>query len=1571
MFYGPWIYQIYDFNQLVVNVKGVMISDNRAASGSGGGLLMVDYSPLAAISVSGGEIVRNSASAGGGGVYATSVWSDITVKNVKISNNSAAVGAGGFEAHFSVKLSLMNVSVIGNHGPGIVFTDEIILGQNAYELGGSELYVSGSKFIDNVNEMDGWGGGMLLRGGVMAKVTRCDFEGNRARNGGAVAVVGQGGLDLLDVAIRSNEARECGGGVAFTSLTSLSYGQNLILESNRGLYGGGMCYMPPSAAGVSTVCYPPGAPTHLGLSASSSLAASPASLGVVRLSGNVADASGGGLYLRCKGLPEVIKDAVMDGGAGGRRLETGDVERRARNSNMSSSLVGQRRVQQASFSLNGVSYEMSDNVARYGESIGSIQEKMSMLGWDQATSISFVPGDALLKEIVLTDGFGQVIKTKEGIVVAEMLVMGEDGGFTVHHRHFYEFDDDGRCLLDQEAAWPLKNGQGTEFMDSAWLKLRYQPGIVETDGSMLSGSTTDLSLSMQVIPLERLSCMEGTSFTRVQGGSGVCVACQRDQYVVSPDYSPCMQCAIGGECDGSNLKGLLEGSKWTREGQEMRLVECPPGSIIVRDTIAVLDECIVCPQQTFSNVTARWEQGKGQLVSQSASQASLLCTTCLPHRKCQGSQNLPLDTRIWITPKGEAGPGPEQLESLEASAGECFEKMAECDTLRQRETVVISIADAGAGPTRFTVQWREIDDGGPSGRSIDAQPSVVQQGGSNLMYVAEFTPSKVGNYLIEILRNGISLPNSPILLRVEQALCPTFQTADDQGICRCSGYETEALGCIGSDTLIAIIIVPVIFLLLLVACIFTKYSIDQADKVWQIEKSEITFADDPPTVLGKGVHGQVLLGEYRGTACAVKTIVPERTESRGDVKKSSGSSRSQAQSPTNNHSTNLHLQQQHQHQHHHQHHHQRVETDVRGLAASDQNNAMPPFGARPDKDEDYDDYDDDDDAVDRFGQKIVISRTASGSSMQSSSHAHPSDNQGARHPVLQCGHSQSSDLTSGSSHAKKSVNQNQHHGMDSALEMTLDEVSGSHGAFGRPHNGTMDDKQVSASKRWLQSKVWRAKSRLRLWVNNRASRMLAKLGHKKSTEHVSRVDALLAEMRVLIKLRHPNITTIMGAVVNDVEFPWLVMEYMQKGSLLSLLKSEDVHLDNKHLIKLAADIVHGMRFLHASSPPIIHGDLKCANVLVDSAFHAKVTDFGYAKQMKQPGKVVGSPFFMAPELLTGGHWHSCASDVYAFGIMLYEMFAQQPLYPGPGDVISILRQVIHQDRRPILPPRLQNLDRDDPLKSIVSMMTQCWEKEVSKRPTFEEMDKCSTLADHMGIATTSTPAITPIQSGLGDKTLMMSQRSEAHPRSPVGRANSRSAVAIKGPVVPPRIMEALMRGEAVGPEHHVCVSLIWLDASAAFEDLASFFETLHAAAARFDVFLVGNTGEGGDGVVAVSNMHKKQDDHALRIAAFAISLREEAKMPKLFKASVSAGPLSAAVAYTDRLGYVINGKALLWAQDIAQFGLEGQIVCLPDFQEAASHQVHPKSTPMPSSLSLISKHIHRFTATTDGNPQRH
>ena len=130
------------------------------------------------------------------------------------------------------------------------------------------------------------------------------------------------------------------------------------------------------------------------------------------------------------------------------------------------------------------------------------------------------------------------------------------------------------------------------------------------------------------------------------------------------------------------------------------------------------------------------------------------------------------------------------------------------------------------------------------------------------------------------------------------------------------------------------------------------------------------------------------------------------------------------------------------------------------------------------------------------------------------------------------------------------------------------------------------------------------------------------------------------EMRLLSKLRHPCITTVMGAVIS--EDPLLVMEYMDHGSLFDLLHNETMIIEGDIVLPILRDIAQGVRFLHAAEPQVIHGDLKAQNVLVDGKFRAKVTDFGLS-QKKQVG-VAGTPLWMAPELLRGESNNSAASD---------------------------------------------------------------------------------------------------------------------------------------------------------------------------------------------------------------------------------------------------------------------------------------------------------------------------------------
>eukprot|EP00980_Cylindrotheca_fusiformis_P014568 scaffold3924_cov109-Cylindrotheca_fusiformis.AAC.17 len=125
-------------------------------------------------------------------------------------------------------------------------------------------------------------------------------------------------------------------------------------------------------------------------------------------------------------------------------------------------------------------------------------------------------------------------------------------------------------------------------------------------------------------------------------------------------------------------------------------------------------------------------------------------------------------------------------------------------------------------------------------------------------------------------------------------------------------------------------------------------------------------------------------------------------------------------------------------------------------------------------------------------------------------------------------------------------------------------------------------------------------------------------------ENTRHRDEFKDEMRLLSMLRHPCITTVMGAVMNGYD-PMLVMEYMENGSLHDLLRNETLYTGGEMILQIVRDVSQGLRFLHASKPPILHGDLKAKNILIDSRFRAKVGDFGLA--LKNKRGLAGTPYW--------------------------------------------------------------------------------------------------------------------------------------------------------------------------------------------------------------------------------------------------------------------------------------------------------------------------------------------------------
>jgi HEAT repeat protein/tRNA A-37 threonylcarbamoyl transferase component Bud32 len=188
------------------------------------------------------------------------------------------------------------------------------------------------------------------------------------------------------------------------------------------------------------------------------------------------------------------------------------------------------------------------------------------------------------------------------------------------------------------------------------------------------------------------------------------------------------------------------------------------------------------------------------------------------------------------------------------------------------------------------------------------------------------------------------------------------------------------------------------------------------------------------------------------------------------------------------------------------------------------------------------------------------------------------------------------------------------------------------------------------------------------------------------------------ELRYSRKITHKNVIRIYDFLYIQGNYA-ISMEYFPSHTLGSEVVNEKP-VELKRAVQFGMDMCTGMSVAHQVG--IVHRDLKPANVLINQEALLKIVDFGVAAaqregdtQLTKTGYVIGSPKYMAPEQILGKKVDERA-DIYAVGVMLYEMMTGVPPY-SRGDHMSVMYQHVQgkarnpQDINPNLPPGLSEL----------------------------------------------------------------------------------------------------------------------------------------------------------------------------------------------------------------------------------------------------------------------------------------
>ncbi|NWS02114.1 FES kinase, partial [Motacilla alba] len=198
----------------------------------------------------------------------------------------------------------------------------------------------------------------------------------------------------------------------------------------------------------------------------------------------------------------------------------------------------------------------------------------------------------------------------------------------------------------------------------------------------------------------------------------------------------------------------------------------------------------------------------------------------------------------------------------------------------------------------------------------------------------------------------------------------------------------------------------------------------------------------------------------------------------------------------------------------------------------------------------------------------------------------------------------------------------------------------------------------------------------------------------------------LQEARILKQYRHPNIVRLIG-VCTQKQPIYIVMELVQGGDFLTFLRSEGPHLRAKELIKMTENAAAGMEYLE--SKHCIHRDLAARNCLVTERNTLKISDFGMSREEEDGVYASTGGMKQIPVKWTAPEALNYESDVWSFGILLWEAFSLGAV-PYANLSNQQTREAVEQGVR-LDPP-------EQCPEEVYQLMQRCWEYDPRKRPSF-------------------------------------------------------------------------------------------------------------------------------------------------------------------------------------------------------------------------------------------------------------